>query len=294
MKSYDPHIKQWKEYVSRKNISVPTEVNITNFLAELDKKGLSHSTLNLARSAVSAYSIKHRMYGIGSDPRVCRLIKRMLEKKNSLPRSTETWDVDKVLDWLDEWPSLEDVQLKDLTLRTIMLLVLLSGQSRQSIHLLLVEDIKVKGTKCIIVDSSVLKQTKASVHIPPLELDSFQNEKLCIVSHLKAYIEKTESLQQGKELFVSYVKPHKRTSRDTLSRWIKSILDMAGIDSIILSAHSTRAASTSAVYNTAASIDSIVNAAGWSKDSTFKKFYWKLVQKQKSLSQAVLDNCVQK
>ena len=188
----------------------------------------------------------------------------------------------------------EDILLKDLTLRTIMLLVLLSGQSRQSIHLLLVEDIKVKGTKCIIVDSSVLKQTKASVHIPPLELDSFQNEKLCIVSHLKAYIEKAESLWQGKELFVSYVKPHKHTSRDTLGRWIKSILDMAGIDSNIFSAHSTPAASTSAAYNRAASIDSILNAAGWSKDSTFKKFYWKPVQKQKSLSQAVLDNYVQK
>ena len=153
---------------------------------------------------------------------------------------------------------------------------------------------KIQGTKCIIVYSSVLKQTKAGMHIPPLELDSFQNEKLCIISHLKAYIQKTESLRQGKELFVSYVKPHKHISRDTLSRWIKSILDMAGIDSNIFSAHSTLAASTSAAYNREASIDSILNAAGWSKDSTFKKFYWKLVQKQKSLSQAVLDNCVQK
>ena len=217
-----------------------------------------------------------------------------MRKNPFLSRYTETWDVDKVLDCLIEWPSLEDIQLKDLTVRTIMLLALLSGQRGQSIHSLLVEDIKFKDTKCIIVYSSVLKQTKAGMHIPPLELDSFQNEKLCIISHLKAYIQKTESLRQGKELFVSYVKPHKHISRDTLSRWIKSILDMAGIDSNIFSAHITRAASTSAAYNRAASIDSILNAAGWSKDSTFKKFYWKPVQKQKSLSQAVLDNCVQK
>ena len=82
------------------------------------------------------------------------------------------------------WPSLEDIQLKDLTVRTIMLLALLSGQRGQSIHSLLVEDIKFKDTKCIIVYSSVLKQTKAGMHIPPLELGSFQNEKLCIVLHL--------------------------------------------------------------------------------------------------------------
>ena len=69
---------------------------------------------------------------------------------------------------------------------------------------------------------------------------------------------------------------------------------MAGIDSNIFSAHSTPAASTSAAYNREASIDSILNAAGWSKDSTFKKFYWKLVQKQKSLSQAVIGNYVQR
>jgi hypothetical protein len=133
----------------------------------------------------------------------------------------------------------------------------------------------------------VLKQTKPGVHVKPLELEAFPSEeKLCVVSHLQKYLEVTESLRQGKELFVSFVKPHSSVSRDTISRWIKTVLELAGVDVTRFSAHSTRGASTSAAFSRNVAIDTILSTAGWASQSTFCKFYCKPVGQ--TLGQSVL------
>ena len=295
MKSYDTYIKKWQEFVDINKIVSPSHVDLANFLAGLYKTGVSHSTINLARSAVSAYLNKPGSDSVGSHPVVCRLLKGVFEKRPSLPRYMETWDVDVVLDSLVQWPQVETMQLRELTLRTVMLLALLSGQRGQSLHSLLVDDIKLKDNKCIIVYSAVLKQTRVGTHVPPLELQGFENKKLCIVTHLKDYILRTEKLRQGRQLFISYVQPHKPISRDTLSRWIKCVLEQAGIDITKFSAHSTRSASTSAAFARDVSLANILNTAGWSNANTFSKFYCKPVtQKPKSLAQSVLDKFVNK
>lgn len=74
-------------------------------------------------------------------------------------------------------------------------------------------------------------------------------------------------------LFISYVPPHKAVSRDTLSRWLKEVLKASGIDLRVYSAHSTRAAATSAACNRDIPVEEILKTAGWSSEKTFAKFY---------------------
>ena len=66
---------------------------------------------------------------------------------------------------------------------------------------------------------------------------------ICPFLCLKEYIHRTQKLG-GTEtmLFISYVKPYKPVSRDTISRWTKATLKLCGIDTTVFSAHSTRAA----------------------------------------------------
>ena len=52
--------------------------------------------------------------------------------------------------------------------------------------------------------------------------------------------------QDHQKLLVSYQKPHKAISKDTVAQWLKEELKLAGIDTSIFGAHSTRATSTSA------------------------------------------------
>lgn len=75
-------------------------------------------------------------------------------------------------------------------------------------------------------------------------------------------------------LLLTYKKPHKRASSQSISRWINLTMAESGVDVSVFSAHSTRHASTSAVASAEVSIDLIRKTAGWSYSSqTFAKFY---------------------
>ena len=117
--------------------------------------------------------------------------------------------------------------------------------------------------KCVIVFSSKHKQTKPGAHTEPAEIPAFtQNPKICLVSHLHAYLKQTEPLRKGQELLISFNKPHAPVARGTFSRWVKTMLAAAGVDTVHYGPHTTRAASCSAAANRGASLTSILKAAG--------------------------------
>ncbi|EZA57491.1 hypothetical protein X777_02393 [Ooceraea biroi] len=93
--------------------------------------------------------------------------------------------------------------------------------------------------------------------------------------------------------FVSYRKPHNSVSSQTLGRWVKEILEAAGINVSIFSAHSTRHASTSYAARKGINIDEICRTAGWSKTSqVFARFYNRPVIADPSFQAVILDTCV--
>jgi len=280
-KAYNKYIQQWCTFCDEQTIDRldSSPVNVVNFLAERFQSGVSHSTVNLARSAVSAFVSSAGGVSVGSHPLVVRLMKGVFESRPSLPKYQTTWNVDIVISSLAEWPSLSTMTLMELTLRTVMLLALLSGQRGQTLHLLRVSDVDFPSNdQCVIVLSDVLKQTRPGHHLHPITLDAFpSNENLCIVSHLKEYIQRTASLRSDEGLFIGCIKPHKHVARDTVSRWIKTVLKGAGIDITKFAAHSTRSASTSAAMCRDVPLETILQAAGWSSDKTFSRFYHKQV-----------------
>ena len=86
---------------------------------------------------------------------------------------------------------------------------------------------------------------------------------------------------QGR-LMITYGKPHKEASSDTLSRWIKGKLSNVGIDVTIFQAHSCRAASMSKAGQQGIKISETVKRGSWSKENTFVKFYNKDIIKSNS------------
>ncbi|KAI8518391.1 hypothetical protein Bbelb_044080 [Branchiostoma belcheri] len=72
----------------------------------------------------------------------------------------------------------------------------------------------------------------------------------------------------------------------TLARWVKS-----GVDTATFSAHFTRGASTSAATAAGVSLHSIMNAADWSRESTFLKYY-RRDNNQHTFGQAVLSTAL--
>ena len=112
-----------------------------------------------------------------------------------------------------------------------------------------------------------------------IELEAFDQEpNLCVIPHLKAYVDDT-SVHKGdtnrNQLLLSFQKPFKPVSMDTISQWIRNVFKDVGIDTTKFGAHSTRAASTSAAAKAGKPIEVILKSAGWSNWGIFAKFFQK-------------------
>ena len=141
-----------------------------------------------------------------------------------------------------------------------MLLALLSGQRCQTLHCLSVSSMKMSDSKYVFTVDVLLKQSRKGKHLAPKE----------------------------NKLLLSYQAPHKPVSKNTLARWLRQVLNRAGVDTAQFSAHSTRAASTSAVLSSGVPVDVVLRAAGWSSESTFTRFYRK--EPAVNMGQALLDS----
>jgi pheromone shutdown protein TraB len=106
---------------------------------------------------------------------------------------------------------------------------------------------------------------------------------------LKSYLYRTATLRgsTSTRLLISYVKPHGAVTTNTLSRWIKQLLTLSGIDTSIFKAHSTRVASVSKVSNFLP-VDVILKHVGWSSDFVFRKHYNKPIADNNMFQNAVL------
>ena len=214
----------------------------------------------------------------GSHPLVCRFMKGVFETKPSLPRYTETWDVNIMINYLASLGPPKELSLKILTYKVVMLLALLSRQRRQTLHALYMNSMQLTLDKCTFSISTLLKTSRIGHHLKPIEFLAFKpNTALCIAKHVTCYIEQTRPLRLSQtQLLISYQKPYKAVSADTISRWLKTVLNLAGIDTAKYTAHSTRSASTSAAKSMDIAIDIIMESAGWTQESTFVKFSCKL------------------
>ena len=71
----------------------------------------------------------------------------------------------------------------------------------------------------------------------------------------------------------------------TDSRWIKKILNEAGVGVDVFKGHSTCSASTSKACLSGISVDDILSRGSWSNESTWQKFYHKQVLSKEQLFQ---------
>ena len=115
---------------------------------------------------------------------------------------------------------------------------------------------------------------------------------LCVATVLDEYIVRTSSLWgEEQQLFISHVKLHHGVSKDTILRWIRTVMQKTGVDTTLFKPHNTRAASTSKARNCNVSLLVIMKAASWSSDCVFNTFYNKPVQPENvsdNLSHAIL------
>lgn len=268
--------------------------NVLSFLTELYKSGLGYSCINTARSALSSF-IQLNNVNIGSHPLVRRFMRGVFVLRPALPRYNVTWDVNIVLKYLKSLSPLSSLSLLQLSHKLVMLLALLSGQRGQTLHLIDIRNIHFQENSVKIVIGDTLKTSNAKTHLGEIELMKYDVDKdLCVRHTLSNYLEKTETRWGSvTRFFITSQRQHKFASRDTIGRWMKSVLTMAGIDTSIFKPHRTRVASASAAHALRIPVDTILRIVGWSSESTFRKFYNKDITLNADMSKRMLENYTQ-
>ena len=147
----------------------------------LHEKGLKYSTLNTARSAISAVVLPSNNHTIGTHPLVSRFIRGIYKCNPPTPRYQTTWNVQTVLTYLSSRDSVEKLDLKSLTLKLLMLIALLSAQRGQSIHMLDTACMKVTVSSYEFSLTEHVKQSRPNFKTPSVKyLRHTPSTKLCV------------------------------------------------------------------------------------------------------------------
>ena len=270
----------------------PISSNVTvgiNFLAELYDDGLSYSSINTARSALSTLMQLQDGENFGSNTLVSRFMRGVFVKRPALPRYKEIWDVSIVLRHIEKWHPLKDLDLKCLTLKTVMLMALTSGQRCQTINAVNLSNMQLTENRCRFEIKELLKTTRPNSHFGVVEFVAYIEEPLCVRACLREYINRTKELRgNNTKLLISFRKPHNAVTTSTVSRWLKETLRLSGIDITVYKSHSVRAAATSAAQLLNVTIEDILSAGGWAAAETFRKFYNKPLLKSDNFANTLL------
>ena len=244
-----------------------------SFLTELYELGHSFSAINTAKSALLSIVSVDGKHNWNENPDIRRFCKGVFNIKPPSPKYFKTWDADTLVKFLEFLGPLDSLSLKELTLKTLGLIALTSGNRAQSIHLMNTEVMAVHSNYYSFGFTQNIKTSRPGKPQQSIEVHKFNNVNCCAFTTMAEYLKRTDSLRSTSHLWISFKKPFKAVGRQTISRWLKTLLHMAGLDISIFTGHSTRMAATSKVNNMGVGLHTILATAGWNSESNFKKFY---------------------
>jgi integrase len=278
IKLYSTYIVQWKSFCEKHNshhIHATVPVGLT-FLQFLFQRGLGYSALNTARSALSSIIILPGGILFGAHPDVKVYMRGAFNAKPPTPRYISTWEPSQVLTLLQSWFPASEISIDKLVMKIAMIIMLITGQRPQILSRLRLDSMKITESAFeFALQALDLKQGRPGYKPQCVILRKFpSNPKICIFKYLQTYLDRTALIRKGLQpLFLTTTKPYRVASSNTISRWLKTVLNTAGIDIERFSAGSSRAAASSAAKQAGLPIDQILKAGGWAKQDTFTRFY---------------------
>lgn len=290
LRQYNGTYKLWWQFCST-NKSNPYKSTLTPiliFLTEQFNKGAAYGSLNSHRSALSLLIGSN----ITHDERVKRLLKGAYKLRPAAPKYSFTWDPQIVLNFIAEWVPNKDLSIEKITKKLVVLLALCTAHRAQTLSLIKLDNVKIGPTGVQIGISDVIKTSAAGREQPVLFLPYFhENKAICPATAIEDYINMTNNIRSmtTNNLILTYKRPHKPATSQSISRWIKQVLSASGVNVSTFSAHSTRHAATSTASASGVSLDIIRKTAGWTnKSQSFAKFYHRQILNNDSFAKSVL------
>lgn len=293
--AYNSAWRKWACWCSEKKVDpfqAPVEL-VVDYLTDLYQKQYAYSTINGARSAISALHAPIDGTPVGQHGLVKRLMAGVFNERTPMPRYTDTWEVKVVLDYIRGLGANKDLSDKDLSHKLAMLLALTTASRASEIQGLDLAFMTDDGSHITFAIAKLTKTRRVGEKPRDIILHQYEEDPLLdVVECIRAYILRTRSwrlTEAHHRLLLGIVNPHNPVCTSTISNWLKHLMDAAGIDVSTYKGHSTRAAATSKARAGGISVAEIVKRANWKRASTFQRFYNKAMPCQTDdFAQAVL------
>ena len=199
----------------------------------------------------------------GKQHLVSKFCRGVFQLRPSLPRYAFTWDTGKLLSYYRQIQENFELTLKQLTLKLATILALIMSQRAQTIHSLDINYMKIESHVITLAFPTLLKHSRPRHHLKPVPLKEYHVKKLCPVDLINTYLDRTDPIRAGEsKVLLRHRKPHKKVTQKTVSRWFKTSLKLAGINTDIFTGHSIRSAASSSARNCGAQITDILAVAG--------------------------------
>lgn len=260
-------------------------VDCVEFLTFLFHEGLKYRTISGYRSMLSAVVRPVNNVPVGQHPHLIRLLKGVFVSRPPTISLVPEWNLTKVLDCLQKPPfePLRKAKLKYVTFKTVFLVAISTFRRCADIQALRLGEgwVNVQNRWITFLRPGLSKQDRPGHMGSKIFVPSFKkNKKLDPKRALYVYLKKTDKFRtrtDGEDitnLFLSYVQPHNAVSTRTISRWLVETIRLAYDDQKLkVRGHSTRAIGPSWALFNGAPLKAILEAADWSRESTFTKFY---------------------
>ena len=124
-----------------------------------------------------------------------------------------------ILDYLRTLSPVRDLSLKDLTLKTVVIIALDTAARGQTLHQLDLDSM-VTGKSSYTFQVGIIKQSRPGYTTPLIKLKAYAvDRRICVVTVLNEYIRRTHLLRgDNSKLFITYLRPYRPVAKDTISR----------------------------------------------------------------------------
>ena len=170
-------IRKRLQFCSKRSVD-PVQTTVSaglDFLTELVHSGAEYSSVNTARSALSALLWSHSDSEIkfGSHPLVTRFMRGVYNIRPQLPRYTQTWDVGILLRYLSNMEPLSSIPLKLSTYKLACLCALTTGQRAQSLAMLDLTNTMVLNNAVHVTIAGLTKTSRPGQRQPGIILSAY-------------------------------------------------------------------------------------------------------------------------
>jgi integrase len=280
----DTYKRMWKQFSSWAKVTRNPFITIPvvcDYLVHMFKEGFKSNTLNVLRSAISFFSCNDGL-NVGEHKLVSKLFRSFYRRRPNRPKYYTFWSVDKLLAYLKTLHPENELPLKLLTLKTLALIALSSSDRGQTLHSMNIDHIAFENNAVCFIIYDRLKTTPLRNPKPKIvRCIPSDIPEINVAQYARAYLEATSGYRDPntnksktaiKNLFLSW-KTKLPVKRNTLARWLKLVLSLAGINTAQFSAHSYRGAGLSKAYSCGATLQQIMEAGSWKNVETFQNHY---------------------